>query len=235
MILHIRTRLGLGILPLLALVCLLAATRCSAQREYMGRYDLFVGFSDINAPFVNNLNQVGVGTQVGMVHNRWLASGVDYSIQSGTTPLTANLLPANLQAELSAFLPSGYSLRVPTDITIQTFSVGTQLTYRHFAAATFFVHPVLSAFHITATPKPGDAIATAVIALLVPSGKKTDTAGGYGIGGGTDLHLTKHLSARMQMDAAWCHPVNDILANGGWIYRFSIGPSFHFGHDVNKH
>lgn len=234
MILYFRTRLDRGILFLLVFVSLFAGTRCSAQHEYIGRYDLSVGFSDINAPFVNNLNQVGVDTQVGIVHNRWLASGFDYSTQSGNTPLTANLLPANLQTELGAFLPPGYNLRVPTDITIQTYSVGTQLTLRHFIPAPVFIHPVLSAFHIDATPKPGDPIAAAVIHVLVPAGKKTDTAGGYGIGGGTDLHLTKHMSARLQLDAAWCHPVNDILANGGWIYRFSIGPSFHFGRNINK-
>jgi hypothetical protein len=232
---HICTRLGRGFLPLLTFACLLAATRCSAQREYIGRYDLSVGFSDINAPFVNNLNQVGVGTQIGMVHNRWLASGFDFSTQSGNTPLTANLLPTTLQLELGAALPPGYSLRVPTDITIQTYSAGTQLTLRHYGSATFFIHPVLSAFHIEATPHPGDPIAAAAIKFLIPSGKKTDTSGGYGIGGGTDLHLTRHMSARMQLDAAWSHPVNDLLGNGGWIYRFSVGPSFHFGHDINKH
>lgn len=234
MIQHARTSLRGGILPLLlAFAYLLAVTRCSAQHEYIGRYDVFAGFSDINAPFVNNLNQIGAGIQVGVVHNRWLASGFDFSTQSGNTALTANLLPANLQQEIAAELP-GYTLSVSTDITIQTYSAGTQLTLRHFRSAAFFIHPVLSAFHIDATPKPGDAYATAIIKQLVPSGKKTDTAGGYGIGGGTDLRVTKHLSARMQLDAAWCHPVNDILANGGWIYRFSVGPSFHFGHNINK-
>jgi hypothetical protein len=233
--LYLRGRLGTAMLPLLAFVCLLAGTRCSAQREYIGRYDLSVGFSDINAPFVNNLNQVGFDTQIGVVHNRWLASGFDYSNQTGTTALTANLLPKTIQMELAAGLPAGYTLHLPTDITIQTFSAGTQLTWRHFAGTPIFIHPVISAFHIDATPKPGDPVAAAVVKLLVPSGKKSDTAGGYGIGGGTDLHLTKHFSARMQLDVAWCHPVNDILANGGWIYRFSVGPAFHFGHDINKH
>lgn len=235
MIPHIRRRLCGGVLPLLTFVCLLAATPVYAQSDYIGRYDVFVGYSDIHAPFVNDLHQSGVGTQIGIVHNRWLASGFDFSIQSGATALTANLLPSNFQLELGAALPPGYVLSVPTDINIQTYAAGTQLTLRHFKTATFFVHPVLSVFHIDAKPHPGDPIAAAAIGFLIPRGRKTDTSGGYGIGGGTDLRLSKHLSARLQMDAAWNHPVNDLLADGGWIYRFSVGPAFHFGHNVNKH
>ena len=83
-------------LPLLALLVLLTGTSCFSQQGYMGRYDAYVGFSNINAPFVNNLNQPGIGIQSGMVHNRWLESGLDYSVQSGTGPLTANLLTKSL-------------------------------------------------------------------------------------------------------------------------------------------
>ncbi len=228
-----RTRLGRILLPLLAILVLSVADCCRAQQGYIGRYDAFVGFSNINAPFVNNLNQPGFGTQVGIVHNRWLASGFDYSVQDGSTPLTPNLLTKTLQLELAASLPTGYNLRVPTDLNIQTFTAGTQLVYRHFDKTTLFVHPVLSAFRVKATPHPGDPIATVVAAMLVPKGYKLDWAGGYGVGGGADVHVTRHMSARMAVDIAYSHPMNDILGNGGWIYRFTVGPSFHFGHSVN--
>lgn len=227
-------RLGRGVLPLLALAFMLAGTCCSAQREYIGKYDAYVGFSDINAPFVNNLNQPGFGVQAGMAHSRWLSSGIDYSRESGTGPLTTGLLTKSLQAELAAGLPPGYNLRVPTDVKIQTFAAGTLLTYRRFASAPILLHPTLTAFKIDATPRPGDPIAAAVIHVLVPSGTKRDLSGGYGFGGGTDLRISKHVSARMLFDAAWSHPINDILGNGGWLYRFSVGPSFHFGRDINN-
>jgi hypothetical protein len=232
--LHKRFCNGRNALPLVALLLLLTETICFAQRGYVGKYDAYVGFSNINAPFVNNLNQPGVGVQFGMAHNRWLASGLDYSVQSGTGPLTAGLLTKQLQMGLSAALPPGYNLRLPTDVKIQTFAGGTQLTYRRFARAPIFLHPVLTALRIEATPRPKDPIEAAVAHALVPSGKKVDVTPGFGFGGGTDLRISKHLSARMQMDAAWSHPVNDILANGGWIIRAGVGPSFHFGRDINS-
>lgn len=234
MTLHTPIRLGRGILPLLAIAFLLACPCCFAQRDYIGKYDLYVGFSDINAPYVNNLNQVGVGIQGGMALNRWLSSGVDYSVESGTGPLTPGLLTKSLQMGLAAELPPGYNLRIPTDVKIQTFAAGTLLTYRRFAAATIFLHPTLTAFWIDVTPHPGDPIAAAITHALVPTGKKRDLTGGYGLGGGTDLRITKHVSARMMFDAAWSHPIDDILGNGGWIYRMSVGPSFHFGRDLNS-
>ena len=232
MILHNRNRFGRAVLPLLAALALFATVHCPAQKSYIGRYDLFVGFSDINAPYVNNLNQPGFTAQGGFSHGRWLASGFDYSVESGTGPFTASLLPANLQQELAAELPPGYHLNIPTDVTIQTFAAGSQLEYRHFAKTTILIHPVLCALRINATLHPGDPVASAVMAQLVPSGKKADWTGGYGAGGGTDLHVSKHLSARMQTDLVWSHPVNDLLGKGFWIYRFSVGPSFHFGRNI---
>lgn len=232
MTLHNRTGISPRSLPMVALLLFLASAICHAQTEYVGRYDFFAGFSNVNAPFVNSLEQPGFGTQFGVLNKKWLASGLDYSIQKGSTNLTANLLPKTLQLELGAGLPPGYKLSVPTDLTIQTFTAGSQVVYRHFRSETLFVHPVLSAFRVMATPHPGDPIAAAVTEVLVPKGTKLDWVGAYGVGGGTDLHLSRHLSARVQLDAAWCHPMNDILANGGWIYRFSIGPAFHFGRNV---
>ena len=232
MILHNRNRLGRAVLPLLAALALFATVRCHAQQSYIGRYDLFVGFSDINAPYVNNLNQPGFNVQGGFAKGRWLASGFDYSLQSGSGPFTASLPPAKLQQALAGEVPPGYNLNVPTDVTIQTFSAGSQLVYRHFARTNILIHPVLCALRINATLHPGDPVATAVLAQLVPSGKKMDWAGGYGVGGGTDLQVSKHLSARMQTDLVWSHPVNDLLGKGFWIYRFSVGPAFHFGRNV---
>ena len=232
MTLHNRHRFGRAILPLLTAFVLFAALRCTAQERYTGKFDTFIGFSDINAPFVNNLNQPGVDVQGGMANHRWFASGFDYSLETGKGPFTASLLPVNLQKALAAELPPGYNLRIPTDVTIQTFAAGSQLTFRHFAKKTVLIHPVLCAFRVNATLHPGDPVATAVLAQLVPSRKKLDWTGGYGIGGGTELHLSKHLSARMQSDLVWSHPMNDLLGKGGWIYRFSVGPSFHFGRNI---
>jgi hypothetical protein len=51
-------------------------------------------------------------------------------------------------------------------------------------------------------------------------------------GGGAEFAVTKHIGIRGQMDVVYNHPFNDILADGRWTYRFSVGPSFHFGRNV---
>ncbi len=217
----------------------LRAQQAAQKSAYVGRFHAYVGFSDIYAPFVNDLNQHGVDTQFGINNTRWLATGFDYSAQTGTTQLTPSLLPTALQMALGAMLPTGYTLSVPTDVSIQTFSAGPQLVYRHYTRASFFVHPVLSAFRVYATPHPTDLVSTAVVGaleqqgLLSSSGTKLDWTGGYGIGGGSDVNLSRHISAQFILDAAYTHPMNDLLANGGWVYRFSVGPAFHFGRNVH--
>jgi hypothetical protein len=129
-------------------------------------------------------------------------------------------------------LPANYELAIPTHAFTETFAAGPQLQYRHYAKATFFVRPSLGALRERATPHPTDAFATAVAQQLAPAGYKLDWTGFYGVGGGTDYVLTRHFGVRAQLDAVYNHPFNDILANGRWTLRYSVGPSFHFGRSI---
>ena len=83
-------------------------------------------------------------------------------------------------------------------------------------------------------PYPADGFQKVIIAQLAPAGYKRDWTGFYGIGGGGDLTLTRHLGLRAQIDFVYNHPFNDILANGRWTFRYSVGPSFRFGRNVGK-
>ncbi len=85
-----------------------------------------------------------------------------------------------------------------------------------------------------ATPKPTDPIATAVVQQLVPSGSKLDWTGFYGVGGGFDFLATKHVGLRVQADFVYDHLFNDILKDGRKTVRFSIGPAFNFGRNVER-
>lgn len=203
-----------------------------AQQPYVGRFDLYTGFSDLNTPGLNNINQVGFALQAGIPVKRWLSYGFDYSVQNGSTHLTPGLATASLQRQLGAELPPGYSLNIPFSASTQTFTAGGQIAIRHYHTATFFVRPVLAAFRQSATPHPTDAVGTLVAAQLVPQGTKVDWTGAYGAGGGVEFPLFKHVGARAQFDAGWNHPFNDILGRGNWSYRYSVGPSFHFGRNV---
>ena len=40
-----------------------------AQQDYVGRYDLYTGFSDLNTPALHNINQVGFHLQaLSLIH-----------------------------------------------------------------------------------------------------------------------------------------------------------------------
>jgi hypothetical protein len=83
-------------------------------------------------------------------------------------------------------------------------------------------------------PHPADAFQTIIVGQLAPAGFKLDWTGFYGVGGGADYSISRHFGIRAQMDAVYNHPFNDILANGRWTFRYSVGPSFHFGRNMAK-
>ena len=238
----IRVHLSLQpyICLLLLLTTLVAFRDAHAQQMTISRYDIYTGFSSINSPALG-LSQPGFHTQAGVNMRPWYSLGFDYSAASGSEILKPDLLPAALQTEIAGaeelytaegLLPSGYQLAIKTDAFTQTFAAGPQLMYRHFDKATFFVRPSLGALRERATPHPADTFATAIAQQLAPSGSKLDWTGFYGVGGGADYKVTRHFGIRAQMDVVYNHPFNDILANGRWTFRYSVGPSFHFGHNI---
>jgi hypothetical protein len=225
--------------PLLLLLCWTAG-HARAQQDYVGRYDLYNGFATLDAPAVNLITR-GYHLQAGWNQKTWLAEGFDYSVTTGHTSLTPNLLPTALQQQLAqqilqliqaGIIPPTYQVYVPVDSNTQTFAAGPQLNYRRFQRATFFIRPSLGAVRETATPRPHDLITAQIAQELVPSGKKNDWTGFYGFGGGYDLNMTKHIAIRMQTDIVYFHIFNDLLKDGRWDFRWSVGPTFHFGGNI---
>jgi|SRR5215469_5730776 len=213
------------------------------QQDYVSRYDAFAGYAFLNSPHIG-LFENGFATQVGFRPKTWYSVGFDYSFSSGDLTLTPNLLPTSLQQQLGAqlghlaaagMLPPGYQLAVPAHSHTHTFAVGPQLAYRHFKHETLFLRPLFAgAIYETATPKPVDAIATAVSQQLAPSGKKTDTTWFLGVGGGFDILFNHHLALRTNVDVVWDHLYNDLLQDGRWTVRFSVGPAFNFGRNIKE-
>jgi len=224
----------------LAVLFALAGTTAHAQQSYVSRYDAYAGFADIDSPMLG-LNEHGFHAQAGMNMRTWLSVGADYSEGTGPQVLTPNLLPAALQAQINAaqtaaihlgLLPANYQLAVPTDAATQTFAFGPQLVNRHYAKLTLFIRPSLGALRERAVPHAADAFQTVIVGQLAPAGFKLDWTGFYGLGGGAEVAVSKHIGLRGQMDFVYNHPFNDIIADGRWTYRFSVGPSFHFGRNV---
>jgi len=224
----------------LAVLFAFPGTNAHAQQSYVSRYDVYAGFADIDSPALG-LNEKGFHLQAGMNMRRWLSVGADYSEGTGSQILTTDLLPAALQATVNGaqaqyialgYLPANYRLAVPTDAATQTFAFGPQLVDRHYSKLTLFVRPSLGALRERAVPHAQDAFQTAIVKGLAPAGFKLDWTGFYGVGGGAEIAVSKHVGIRGQMDFVYNHPFNDILADGRWTYRYSVGPSFHFGRNM---
>jgi hypothetical protein len=232
---------SLPILPVL--IILLFATPVFCQQDYVARYDVYGGYAFLDSPHVS-LFENGFAAQAGVRVRRWVSVGFDYSRASGDLKLTADLLLPSLQQSLAAQLaqlaaagklPAGYSLTVPAHSVTQTFAAGPQVAYRGMRHATLFARPLfLGLIHEVATPKPGDAIAAAIVAQLSPTGKKTDNVLFVGFGGGFDIILSKNFGWRTQADLVYDHLFDDLLKDGRFTVRFSTGPCFNFGRNVEK-
>jgi len=231
-------------LLLLAVAFLFVAAPALGEQAYISRFDLFAGYTFLDSPRVSLLES-GFHFQAGVRPKTWYSLGFDYSVSSGSLTLTQNLLTTTLQAQLGAelaglqaegIIPAGYTLVVPTDSFTQTFTGGPQFAYRHFSKFTFFIRPSIGAIHEVATPQPAatDLVAKMIVASLTTNGKKTDTTIFYGFGGGTDVLFSKHVALRVQADLVYDHLFSDLLQNGRFTVRFSVGPCFNFGRDIRR-
>lgn len=225
----------------LALACALCfSPHASGEQKYVSRYDAFVGYSYFDSPKIS-LVEHGFHVQIGYRPRTWYSLGFDYSRVTGDLKLTPDLLPTALQQTLTAqlthlaqlgMLPAGYNLAVTSNSETQTFAMGPQLAYRRWQAITPFIRPSLGAIREVATPTPSDPIAKGIVAQLAPAGKKTDWQGFYGVGGGFDINVTKHVALRIHADFVYDHLFDDILKDGRHTIRFSIGPAFNFGRNI---
>jgi hypothetical protein len=231
----------------LLVVLLLTLSACAfAQQDYVGRYDVFAGYSYLNSPKLD-LQQRGFNTQLGYNARRWLALGLDYSIQFGRASLVETDLKPVYQAELNAALGSALaaSLRVPFDATTQTFTAGPQLNYRHFKKVTLFIHPSIGAIHenISLNSNGSPLLASVLLGLTTPpplglgilkTTKPNDTTYFYGFGGGGDINLTKHFHIRADAEFVHVYLYSNLLANARNSVRLSVGPTFNFGKNVSR-
>ncbi len=225
-----KDRLAVLLLSLVSLFTLTA----SAQQDYVGRYDAFGAFSYMASPKMN-LYQRGFNGEAGVNVTRWLALGFDYSVLNGNSSLLPKYLDPKIQAQLAPMaplFPPGYQLYVPYSARTQTFSGGPQINFRHFKSMTIFVRPALGAIHENVQAKPIDPIQTAVVAALVPGGRKTDTTYFYGAGGGFDINASKHVTLRVGVDFVHTFLFKDFLAEARNSVRISAGPTFRWGGKV---
>jgi opacity protein-like surface antigen len=236
---------------LFAATLLLALSACAyAQKDYVGRYDVFAGYSYLNSPKLN-LQQRGFNTQIGVNVRRWLSFGVDYSIQFGRASLgPADLKPvyqnelAGLAAQLQIPPATLAAVSVPFDATTQTYTVGPQLAYRHFQKMTLFVHPSIGAMHENISLNANNALTSGILAAITtppPYGlgvlkttRPNDTTYFYGFGGGADYNATKHFHVRADVEFVHVNLFSNTLKDSRNSVRLSVGPTFNFGKNVTR-
>jgi hypothetical protein len=206
-----------------------------SQQDYVSRFDTFGGYSYFTSPKLN-LVERGFNGEAGVNIKRWLALGFDFSVFNGHSSLMASELNPTVQAQLAPLLstlPAGFVLSVPFDATTYTYSAGPQINIRHWKPVTFFVRPGLGALHETVTAKPNSVLTTGLVnSLIGPSGQTSDTVVFYGFGGGIDWNVSKHFAVRTAADLAHFTVFESLLNGGRNAIRFSIGPAFRFGGNV---
>ena len=216
----------------------LSVVTCMAQKqEYVGQYDAYFGYAYLTTPNMN-LDERGWQAQFGYNYRRWVALGFDTSYFGGNTSLTVPMLNSATQAKLAPFLPllpPGYTVYAPYHANTFTITGGPQLNYRHFKYVTLFIHPDIGAMHQSVQVHPQDKIITLIAtSLLGPSMSTSEWVGFYGVGGGFDLNVSKHVGIRLQSDWVYTQLFTNLLANPQYTWRMSASPTFRFGKNVPK-
>ena len=207
------------------------ATSVSAAptpQNYISRYEIFAAPSYLTTPKLN-LVQRGFNADFVINVKRWLSVGVDYSNLSGHTDVVPQELTPALQQLLASSVPPGTLIAVPYKSGAQTFGAGPQFNFRRLRRATFFVRPAGGGLHESITLNPDNPLTSALVAQIVPSHKKSDLTLFYGVGGGVDLSMSKHIGMRFAADFVHYKLFSDLLATGQNGVRLSVAPIFRFG------
>jgi len=228
-------RLAIG-----ALSALLLASLALGQQDYIGQFDVYSAYTYLRSPLLN-LGESGFHTQVGTNPAKWYSMGFDFSATAGDTVLVPTMLKSSVQqaiaSQLAAYGLSNVPIAVPLHSRTQSYAMGPQLNYRRLRFATLFIHPDLGAMHETALPHPNtttpsqQVITTMLISQMAPTGTKEDWVAFYGVGGGVDLNVTRHVGVKIHVDLVHDHLFSDLLPGRNTV-RFSVGPSFHFGKNM---
>src|SRR5271167_1269642 len=214
-----------SILIFLLLLMSLSVVACLAQQqEYVGQYDAYMGFAYLTTPNMN-LDQRGWQAQFGYNYRRWVALGFDTSYFGGNSSLTVPMLNNATLAKLAPvlpLLPPGFTVWSPYHANTYTITGGPQFNYRHFKYVTLFIHPDIGAMYQSVQVQPPNAMMGMIVtSLLGPSMKTSQWTPFYGVGGGIDVNLTKHVGLRFQSDWVYTQLFTDLLRNPQYTWRMS--------------
>ena len=227
------------VLVLLIFLCLPAF----AQQTDINRYTLFTGFDYMLSP-ARNLVERGLEADFGLTMKPWLALGADFSVLgddimsgAGTINGTETVYAPLLTAASGLGAPPPSAVNVAFRSSTYTFAAGPQFYLRKFKKVTFFARPGFGGIRekasIALPPQLGGLLTLLGAPALNP--KLTDTTYFIGVGGGFDLNISRGVGFRFATDWVNTHLFSNLLTSRQNYVRFSIGPTFRWGHLEDVH
>lgn len=208
-----------------------------AQQTDINGYTLFTGFDYMISP-ARNLTERGFEADFGVTVKPWLALGGDFGamgddVISGAGTINGSETVYAPAVNQSGLIPGGASsIKVAFKSTTYTFAAGPQFYLRKWEKVTFFARPGFGGIHENADIAFPPALVPlfAVLQLPLPNAHQSDTEVFFGLGGGFDLNVSKKVGARFAVDWVNTHLFSNLLTPRQNYIRFSVGPTFRWGH-----
>lgn len=232
----LRRALFCGLVILMSLPAL-------AQQTDINRYTLFTGFDYMISP-ARNLTERGFETDFGITAKPWLGLGADFGILgdgiisgAGTISGGETIYAPLLQKVPAPFGPiDPNSIHVAIRSQTYTFAAGPQLYLRKWEKITLFARPGFGGIHekadITFPAALGQLFP--LLGVAVPAAHQTDTQLFFGLGGGFDVNVSRKIGMRFAADWVNTHLFSNLLTTRQNYVRFSVGPTFRWGHLKNS-
>jgi hypothetical protein len=208
------------------------------QQTDVNRYALFTGFDYMISP-ARNLTERGFDVDFGVIVKPWLGLGVDFGaigsdVFSGAGDISGSetVYAPTLTAAEPLGAPAPNTVHVPFQSMTYTLAAGPQLYLRKWQKFTLFARPGLGMIHESANlaipPQLGGLFT--LLKIPIPASNQTDTTVFFGAGGGIDLNISRPVGVRIAADWVNTHLFTNLLVNRQNYVRFSVGPTFRWGH-----
>jgi len=216
---------------LLCGVLLFVSLPSFSQQPDINRYTLFTGFDYMISP-ARNLTERGFEADFGLTVKPWLALGGDFGALGSDVISGAGTINGR-ETIFVPLLPPGVAsqVNVPFKSTTYTFAAGPQFYLRKWQKVTFFARPGFGGIHEKADINLAQvAPVLTFLGIPAPNSRQTDTQLFFGLGGGFDVNVSRHVGMRFAADWVNTHLFSNLLTGRQNYVRFSVGPTWRWGH-----
>ncbi|HEX4783660.1 MAG TPA: hypothetical protein VH350_04925 [Candidatus Sulfotelmatobacter sp.] len=209
-----------------------------SQQSDINRYTWFTGFDYMISP-ARNLAERGFETDFGVTVKPWLGLGADFGALgsdiisgAGTINGSETVYAPVLTQYGSIGAPAPNTVHVAFKSTTYTFAAGPQFYLRKWEKVTLFARPGFGGIHENANFAFPPALVPLfeLLQVPIPNAHQNDTELFFGLGGGVDLNVSRIVGARFAADWVNTHLFSNLLTPRQNYIRFSLGPTFRWGH-----